>query len=352
MKQTDNLKIYSEETMITPKELKKKYNAEIVSEHISDSRKIISNIINWEDDRLLVISWPCSIHNIEEWLEYAKKLAQLKEKFPKLFIVMRTYFEKPRTTIWWEWLINDPKLDWSFDIDLWLEKARSFLFEVNKLWLATATEFLDPITAQYIADLVSWWAVWARNTENQNNRHMASGLSMSIWFKNATSWDINIAKDAIIASNNPHNFLWINNDGCVRKIKTKWNHDSHLILRWWKSWPNYSEFHIEQSSKILEESWIETWIIVDASHANSEKNHKKQIIVCKDIANQLKNGNRKIVWIMLESNLAPWNQKFNPLTDDKNNLIYWTSITDACEDLKGSEEIFELLNDATKKRNS
>ncbi len=186
--------------MITPKELKEKYKIELVAEHINNSREIISNIVNWKDSRLLVISGPCSIHNTEEWLEYAKKLVELKEKYPELFVVMRTYFEKPRTTVWWEWLISDPNLDWSFDIKLWLEKARSFLVKVNKLWLATATEFLEPITTQYIADLVSWWAVWARTTESQTHRHMASWLSMPIWFKNATSWDINIARDAIIFS--------------------------------------------------------------------------------------------------------------------------------------------------------
>ena len=352
MKQTDNLKIDSEETMITPEQLKKKYNAEIVSEHIEDSREIISNIIKWNDNRLLVITWPCSIHNTEEGLEYSKQLSIIKEKYPELFIIMRTYFEKPRTTTWWEWLISDPNLDWKWDIDLGLEKARSFLLEVNKLWLATATEFLEPITTQYIADLISWGAIWARTTESQTHRHMASWLSMPIWFKNATSWDINIARDAIISSKNPHNFLWINNEGCVRKIKTKWNLDSHLILRWWKSWANYSKSNIEKSSEILDNSWIETWIIVDASHANSEKNHKKQILVCEDIANQLRNWNEKIVWIMLESNLVEWNQKFDPLTDNKNNLTCWISITDACIDLSETEKILKLLNDANKKRNS
>jgi len=352
MIKTDNLKIDSQEDMITPKELKEKYKAELVAEHVNNSRKIVSNIINWNDDRLLLISWPCSIHDIEQWLEYAKKLVKLKEKFPELFIVMRTYFEKPRTTVWWEGLISDPELNGSFNIDLWLEKARKFLLEVNKLWLATATEFLEPITAQYIADLVSWWAVGARTTESQTHRHMASGLSMPIWFKNATSWDINIARDAIISANNPHNFLWINNEWCTRKIHTKWNPDSHLILRGWKSWPNYSEKDVKQATKILEDAWINTWIVIDASHANSNKDHKKQINVCEDIAKQLESWNKKIVWIMLESNLEEWNQKFNPLTDDKNKLTCWVSITDACIDLDETEDILKLLNDANKKRNS
>ncbi len=352
MIKTDNLKIDSQEEMITPKELKQKYKAKLVAEHIDNSRKIISDIINWKDDRLLVISWPCSIHNTKEWLEYAKKLAELKEKFPELFIVMRTYFEKPRTTIWWEWLISDPELNWSFNINLWLEKAREFLFEVNKLWLATATEFLEPLTTQYIADLVSWWAIGARTTESQTHRHMASGLSMPTWFKNATSGDINIARDAIISSKNPHNFLWINNDWCLRKIKTKWNPDSHLILRWGKSWPNYKKEDVAKASEILENAWIKTWIVIDASHANSNKDHNRQILVCEDIAKQMQEWNKKIVWIMLESNLEEWNQKFNPLTDDKQNLACWVSITDACINLEQTEKILNIMNKANKKRNS
>ncbi len=352
MIKTDNLKIDSEENMITPKKLKKKYNAEIVSKHIDQSRKTISEIIKWNDNRLLIISWPCSIHNTEEWLEYAQKLAKLKEEFPELFIIMRTYFEKPRTTVWWEGLISDPKLNWSFDIDLWLEKARKFLLEVNKLWLATAIEFLEPITAQYIADLVSWGAIWARTTESQTHRHMASWLSMPIWFKNATSWDIHIARDAIISAKNPHNFLWINNEWCIRKIKTKWNPDSHLILRGWKSGPNYSEKDVKQATEILENAWIDNWIIIDASHANSNKDYTKQIEVCEYIAKQLKNWNKKIVWIMLESNLNAWNQKFNPLTDNKNNITCGVSITDACIDLDETKKILDIMNYANKKRNN
>lgn len=352
MNTTDNLKIVNEEPMITPKELKEKYNSIEVLKHIEDSRKTISNIIWWNDNRLLVITWPCSIHNTEEWLEYAQKLVQLKEKFPNLYLVMRTYFEKPRTTVWWEWLISDPNLDWSFDINLWLEKARKFLLEINKLWLPTATEFLEPITTQYIADLVSWWAVWARTTESQNHRHMASWLSMPIWFKNATSWDINIARDAIISAKNPHNFLWINNGGCTRIIRTKWNPDSHLILRGWKSWPNYSQKDVKKATEILENAWINTWVVIDASHANSNKDYTKQKIVCEDIAKQLESWNKKIVWVMLESNLKEGNQKFNPLTDNKENLSCWISITDACINLNQTEEILGMLNQATQKRNS
>ncbi len=352
MNTTDNLKILKEEPMIIPKKLKEKYNSKEVLKHIEDSRKTISDIIWLNDDRLLVIAWPCSIHNTKEWLEYAQKLVQLKEKFPNLYLVMRTYFEKPRTTIWWEWLISDPNLNWSFNINLWLEKARNFLLKVNKLWLATATEFLEPITTQYIADLVSWWAIWARTTESQTHRHMASGLSMPIWFKNATSWDINIARDAIISSNNSHSFLWINNDWNIRIIKSKWNPDSHLILRWGKSGPNYSADNIKQANEVLKNAWINTWIIIDASHANSNKDHTKQKLVCEDISKQLESWNKIIVWVMLESNLKEGNQKFNPLTDNKQNLDCWVSITDACINIDQTEEILEILDKATQKRNS
>jgi 3-deoxy-7-phosphoheptulonate synthase len=274
----------------------------------------------------------------------------MQKKYPNLYIVMRTYFEKPRTTVGWEWLISDPDLNWSFNMNLWLEKARKFLYDINKLGLATATEFLEPITCQYIADLVSWWAIWARTTESQTHRHMASWLSMPIWFKNATSWDTGIALDAIISSKNPHKFIWINNDWCIRNISSKWNKDSHIILRWWKGITNYDEKSIEETIDWLEKNWINTWIIIDTSHANSEKKHEKQVDVAKSIASQIPD-NTKIVWVMIESNINSWNQSFNPLTDDKNNLKHWVSITDWCVDLKQTEEILKELNEACKKRN-
>jgi 3-deoxy-7-phosphoheptulonate synthase len=232
----------------------------------------------------------------------------------------------------------------------WLTQARKLLLEINKLGLPTATEFLEPITTQYIADLVSWWAIWARTTESQTHRHMTSWLSMPVWLKNATSWDINIARDAIISAQNPHNFLWINNEWCMRQIKTKWNLDSHLILRGWKSWPNYSKKDIQEASETLENAGIKTWIIIDASHANSNKDHKRQTIVCENIAKQLEDWNKKIVWIMLESNLNSWKQSFTPWKDDPANLACWVSITDACIDLNETENILEMMENASKNR--
>ena len=337
--------------MIKPIDLKNQYSSKKVSKHIENSREIIKNILSGKNNRILVIVWPCSIHNTKEGLEYAKKLNKLKDKFPNLFIVMRAYFEKPRTTVGWGWLISDPNLNWSFNINLWLEKARKFLFDINSLWLAAATEFLEPIICQYLTDLISWGAIWARTTESQTHRHMASGLSMPIWFKNTTSWDIDIARNAIISAKNKHKFIWINNDWYIRNINSTWNPDSHIILRWWKWITNYDEKSVKDTISSLEKAEINTWIIIDTSHDNSEKKFEKQVDVVKDISSQIWSGNRKIVWVMVESNINSGNQNFNPKIDDKKDLKYWVSITDWCIDLEQTEEVLKELNEACEKRN-
>ncbi len=331
--------------MITPKELKTKYiaNKNMLS-NIKKARQIISNIVQWKDNRILVIVWPCSIHNTKEWLEYAKKLAKIKIKYPNLFLVMRTYFEKPRTTIGWKWLINDPDLNWSFDINKWIMKARKFLLDINELWLPTATEFLDNMTIPDISDLVSWWAIWARTTESQLHREMSSWLPMPIWFKNSTNWDIDIAIDAIISSQSPHNFIWINDDGKREIFNTKWNPNGHIILRWWKWITNYDNDSVSKSIQKLDIIWIKTWIMIDASHANSNKNHINQIKVIKNISSQIASWNKKIIWVMIESNINEWAQSFNPKKDDINDLIPGVSITDKCISLIDTEKALELLN--------
>ncbi len=345
---TDDKRIDSVEEIISPLELINKFPVpEKLWSFIEQSRKIIGNIINFNDSRLLVITWPCSIHNPKEALEYAEKLQKIKENYPHLFLVMRTYFEKPRTTIWWKWLINDPDLDDSCDIEKWLETARDLLIKINSMWIPTAVEFLDTITPQYIADLVSWWAIWARTTESQEHRKLVSGLSMPIGFKNWTTWDIQIAIDAIKSAVWKHTFLSIAKDWKVAKITSSWNPDSHVILRWWSSWPNYNEDSVRQITEKLESNWIKTWIVVDFSHANSSKNYKNQPLVCESVSNQIEEDkNSKIVWVMIEWNINEWSQKLS------DNLLPWVSITDSCVWWENNKEMIEMLNSATWIRNS
>jgi 3-deoxy-7-phosphoheptulonate synthase len=267
-----------------------------------------------------------------------------------LFIVMRTYFEKPRTTTWWKWLINDPDLDGSCNIDKWLRLARELLLEINKIWIPTAIEFLDNISPQYFADLISWWAIWARTTESQLHRELTSWLSMPVWFKNWTTWDVKVALDAITAAKSSHIFLWATKLWKTAIIETSWNEDSHLILRWWSSGPNYKEEHIIDASVRIDEAWISTGIIVDLSHANSLKDHKRQFMVWHDIAKQIESWDEKIVWVMIEWNLQEWFQSYTPWKDNKQDLKPWVSITDKCVDWKTNEEILSRLNNAMNER--
>lgn len=318
--------------------------------NIKKYREITTNIIHKIDERLLVVVWPCSIHDTEEALVYAKKLKRVKEKFPNLFIVMRSYFEKPRTTIWWKWLINDPYLDWSFDIEKWLKKARKLLLEINKMWLPTSTEFLDTISPKYLSDLITWWAIWARTTESQVHRELASSLDSIIWFKNWTTWDIQIAIDAIKSSNNSHCFLWINEKWKIDIINTIWNKSCHIILRWWKNGPNYDKDSIDETSKKLKKEWINTWIMIDVSHANSNKKPENQPIIIKNIAEQIKSWNKEIIWVMIESNIYAWSQSFTPWKDKACDLKYWISITDWCISFEETKKVLDILNKAVEKR--
>lgn len=337
--------------IITPKEILKLLQLDTkTSKNIKIWRKTTQDIIYKKDDRILTIVWPCSIHNTEEALKYASELKLLEKKYPNLFIVMRTYFEKPRTTIWWKWLINDPHLDWTFDIEYGLKKARKLLLEINKMWLPVSTEFLDPISPQYIWDLITWWAIWARTTESQTHRELASWLSATVWFKNWTHWDIQIAIDAIWSTFESHNFLWINEYWETSIIKTTWNKNSHIILRWGKNWTNYDSKNINSTSKNLKKANIQTWIMIDASHANSNKNYKNQSIVINDISNQISKWNKNIIWIMIESNINEGNQSFKPWLDNVKILEYWISITDACISLEETDKILNILNKAAKKR--
>lgn len=342
---TDNINIKSETKLITPNELIDwiPLDAE-TAKNIMMWRQTTIDIIHKKDDRLLTIVWPCSIHNTDEALEYATKLKKLEKKYPNLFIVMRTYFEKPRTTIWWKWLINDPDLDKSYNMDKWLKKARQLLVDVSKIWLPVSTEILDPMSPQFISDLITWWAIWARTTESQIHREVASWSSAIIWFKNWTTWDTQIAIDWILSANQPHSFMWMWKDGQNKGINSKWNKNCHIILRWGKWITNYNAQSIQETIVNLEKYDIDTWIMVDASHANSLKDHNNQIKVIEEVSKQIKNGENNIIWVMIESNINAWNQSFNPWIDNPQNIQYWISITDKCVDMETTENMLNMLN--------
>ncbi len=348
---TDDQNIEKVTPIINPEELINKLPLkQNIADKIKMFRAITNDIIHKNDNRILTIVWPCSIHNKEEALEYATKLKLLEKKYPHLFIVMRTYFEKPRTTIGWKWLINDPHLDWSFDIETWLKQARELLLEISEIWLPVSTEFLDTISPQYIWDLITWWAIWARTTESQIHRELTSWLSATVWFKNWTNWDIQIAIDAISSASESHHFMWATKTWKIALINTKWNKNTHIILRWGKNWSNYDQENVKITSNKLQEKWIKTWIMIDASHANSQKDHTIQPNVIENIANQIKDWNKEIIWVMIESNIKEWSQSFNPLKDNSDNIKYGTSITDKCISIDTTDKVLKLLNDAASER--
>ena len=331
--------------MISPAWLKQKYSLTTKElETIQTWREEINNVILGKDKRLLVVVGPCSIHNVAEWLDYAKKLKAISKKYENLFVVMRAYFEKPRTTIGWKWLIQDPDLDCSSNIEKWLELARKFLLELIKLGLPAGSELLEPLQVLYYQDLLSYGAIWARTTESQVHREMASGLDFQIWFKNSTDGSFDNAINSMISSSFSHSFLSVDENGYICQKNTGWNKKTHIILRWWKYWPNYDKKSIQKVVDELKQKNIETWIVVDASHGNSFKKAENQITVVESIIEQKRNGNDNIVWVMVESNLNLWNQKFIPWKDDKNILQYGVSITDECVGIAQTEKILGLLN--------
>jgi len=347
----DNFRIQDIEEIITPMELINSIPNDINTiQFIEQSRWIIRNIVNLNDPRLAVITWPCSIHNPDEAIEFAKKLQILQKENPHLYIIMRTYFEKPRTTVWWKGLMNDPDLDDSCDINKWLKIARQLLMDINKMWIPTAVEFLDTITPQYIADLVHWWAIWARTTESQEHRKLVSWLSMPVWFKNWTNWDVQVAIDAVNSSKKPHVFLSTTKEWKTAKVTTMWAPNWHIILRWWSYWSNFDRMSINNATEKAQNNWVDTWIIIDASHANSNKDYKNQPKVTKEVALQIASWNKKIVWIMIEANLCEWAQKHTAWKNNPKDLQYWVSITDSCIDLKTHDPLLNELNEATWER--
>jgi 3-deoxy-7-phosphoheptulonate synthase len=311
---------------------------------ISHTRQTIHDIMVGKDDRLLVVMGPCSIHDPVAALEYAKKLLAQRAKYAgTLEIVMRVYFEKPRTTVGWKGLINDPYLDESYRIDEGLRMARQLLIEINRLGLPAGSEFLDVISPQYLGDLISWGAIGARTTESQVHRELASGISAPIGFKNGTDGNIKIATDAIQAAAGGHHFLSIHKNGQVAIVQTNGNPDCHVILRGGKA-PNYDAASVAAACKDLVAAKLPPTLMVDCSHANSSKQHEKQIEVAKDIAAQLSSGSKSVFGVMVESNLQAGAQKFTPGKDQPSALTYGQSITDACIDWDDSVGVLETLS--------
>ncbi|MBU7575035.1 MAG: 3-deoxy-7-phosphoheptulonate synthase [Hydrogenophaga sp.] len=313
---------------------------------ISQTRQRIHRILHGQDDRLLVVIGPCSIHDPVAAVDYARRLKPLREKYADtLEIVMRVYFEKPRTTVGWKGLINDPYLDESYRIDEGLRIARQLLIEINRLGLPAGSEFLDVISPQYIGDLIAWGAIGARTTESQVHRELASGLSAPIGFKNGTDGNIKIATDAIQAASRGHHFLSVHKNGQVAIVQTNGNKDCHVILRGGKA-PNYDAASVAASVKELEAAKLPPRLMVDCSHANSSKQHEKQLEVARDIAGQIVSGSRSIFGVMIESHIEAGAQKFTPGRDEVGALKYGQSITDACLGWGDSLQALEVLSAA------
>lgn len=317
---------------------------EAQADFVTRARREIHRLIFTDDKRFLLIIGPCSIHDVEAGRDYAKRLAALaQEVSDRIMIVMRVYFEKPRTTVGWKGLIMDPHLDGSHDIATGLRTARRFLREVLDLGLPTATELLDPITPQYIADLICWSAIGARTAESQTHRQMASGLSMPLGFKNGTDGSIATAINAIKAAAQPHTFLGINLDGSASAIVTRGNPDCHVVLRGGTNGPNYSTAHIRRTEELLGAAKLPKSILVDCSHDNSSKQPERQPEILKEVLTQVAEGNASIMGAMIESNLGVGNQ---PFPQPKDKLKYGVSITDACIDWPTTEQLVREVHAA------
>ena len=342
MNRHENTNIEQFKPIISPSIIKDELpiTDEIISSVIAYRNDII-NILDNNDTRFIVISGPCSIHDYEAAVDYAQRLKEMSLSFPDVFIIMRVYFEKPRTNVGWKGLINDPDLDNSFSINKGIRMARKLLIEINKIGLPVGCEFLDTIIPQYISDLVSWGAIGARTVESQVHRELVSGLSMPVGFKNGTSGNIQVAIDAIISSQNKHCFLGITDEGTPAIITTKGNIYGHIVLRGGSSGPNYSTTHIKDTIDLLNIAKLEDRnIIVDCSHGNSQKKYENQVLVVDDIIQQISNGETRIKGIMLESHLIEGSQKIT----NKNDLIYGMSITDGCINLDTTKYIIEKVN--------
>ena len=338
MTRTENLNIVEVMPITSPKKLKDLLPvSDSVIETVLNARNAIKSILEGEDSRLLMIVGPCSIHDPKAAIEYAERLKKLADEVSEtVLVVMRVYFEKPRTTVGWKGLINDPELDGSHKINKGIELARRLLLDINALGLPCATETLDPITPQYLADLISWSAIGARTTESQTHREMASGLSMPVGFKNGTDGGLSVAINAMKSALHPHHFLGINNEGLSSAIQTSGNRNLHLVLRGGSNGPNYDAVSIHKAAESLASEGLPEAIMIDCNHANSGKDPSRQELVLRDAIHQIKNGDNSIIGIMIESNINGGNQPISA------SLQYGVSITDACLDWENTNRI--ILN--------
>jgi 3-deoxy-7-phosphoheptulonate synthase len=345
---TDDVRIEGLRPLIPPAILMEEIHpGEEAIQRIAEARQQVSDIVHGKDDRLLVVVGPCSIHDPVAALDYAKRLKALRDQHADdLFIVMRTYFEKPRTTVGWKGLINDPNLDGSFDINHGLRVARGFLSTLAEMELPTGTEFLDPISPQFVADLVSWGAIGARTTESQVHRELASGLSMPVGFKNGTRGTVVIAVEAVRAARHPHHFLSVTKQGLTAIVATKGNLDCHVILRGGAGKPNYEPEFIASTVELLESAGLDGSVMVDCSHANSGKDHKRQAVVAAAVGKQIAEGSTGVFGIMLESFLVGGRQDQQPGVE----LTHGQSITDACMSWDATVPVIEGLADSVRQR--
>lgn len=340
MQQTNDLHVTSATPLITPAALKERLGmTSIANQTVVEGRRVIQNILDGNDQRLLFVVGPCSIHDQEIAFDYAKLLKALADKVSdRIYVIMRVYFEKPRTTVGWKGLINDPELNGSGKIEKGLHLARKILIKINEMGLPTATEMLDPITPQYISDLIAWSAIGARTTESQTHREMASGLSMPVGFKNATNGSLDIALNAMQSALSSHRFIGIDQNSAVSVIQTGGNPYGHLVLRGGSDGPNYGPESVQLANQKLKEAKLRNAIMIDCNHANSGKDPFKQELVLESLTQQILEGNRSIMGVMMESNLEAGNQAYTP----ESPLKYGVSITDKCLDWKNTERI--ILN--------
>lgn len=329
---------------MTPEQLKKQLPLEGAAlESVQNARQTIYNILDRKDPRLFVVIGPCSIHDVDAALEYAGRLKKLAEKVQDtLYLVMRVYFEKPRTSVGWKGLINDPYMDDTFKIEEGLFKGRKLLLDIASMGLPTSTEALDPISPQYLQDIIAWSAIGARTTESQTHREMSSGLSSAVGFKNGTDGGLTVAINAMQSVTSPHRFLGINGQGQVSVVTTKGNRYAHVVLRGGASGPNYDSVHVAQCEAALLKGKVSNNIMIDCSHANSNKDPTIQSLVLKDVSHQILEGNKSIIGVMLESNINFGNQS---IPKDLSQLKYGVSVTDACIDWEETEKsIVEMAN--------
>lgn len=339
----ENTNISSLERLVTPEQFKEKFPIDkSIESHVEKSRETLRNILDRKDHRLIVVVGPCSVHDTTAAIEYAERLVKLADELKEnLFIVMRVYFEKPRTTVGWKGLINDPYLDGSFQIEKGMSLGRELMIKINEIGLPIANEALDPISPQYMQDLISWSAIGARTTESQTHREMASGLSVPIGFKNGTDGGLEVAINALQSASNGHSFLGIDNKGKVSIVHSSGNQYSHIVLRGGSDKPNYDSVNVKLTERELKANDLPVNIMVDCSHANSSKNPELQPLVLENISQQVLEGNKSLIGVMLESHLKAGNQK---LTTDKSALEYGVSITDGCIDWETTEEALRKLS--------